>query len=214
LKFNLPYEGYSWSMTQHIAPATDSATMYELLNAAYIFSGDSKYRELITDHMIEKDLLTPNIRADQEKPQLWRDYQQVLPELGLIFSTRFTNSVKVTPIGLMWLDGIIGYSELISTQCLRIQYPNGHKQNISPGLKQKLRKNSVLPPNTRTELDWTNGILIKPGVLILRILIELSKKGNLEGISIEECGHFLLPSKRNDVWDQVLFQLLKNKIRI
>ena len=102
-----PYPGFSWSFTQHTGPATYKRTLFELLWAAYEFSGENNYGDHITEHLIQRQLLTANVREDAGRPQAWRDYQQILPELGLIVSTRFTKPsvVTVTPVGLMWLDG-------------------------------------------------------------------------------------------------------------
>jgi hypothetical protein len=202
-----PYPGYSWSMTQHVAPATNVLTMFELLKAASTFSASPKYQDDITNYMIERGLLTANVRSDLGKPQLWRDYQQILPELGLIVSTRFTNGVNVTPMGLMWLDGAIGYSELLTTQCLNYQYPNGHKQDLSPALRAELQGTSFSAFDNRTVLDAASGVMLKPAVLILRVLIELAKGSDLSGLSAPEIVVALMPTKRNNDWKTAITTL-------
>lgn len=205
-----PYPGFSWSITQHVAPATESATMFALLNAAHNFSDDADYRNKITNDMIDQGLLTPNYREDAGQPQLWRDYQQILPELGLIVSTRFTKGVAVTPVGLMWLDGAIGYSELITTQVLRYQYPNGHKQDISASAKNELLANGYTIPTTRTQLDAEAGVLIKPAVLILRILLQLFQEtGKIPHLTVDECLSALVPTKMNQDWIVAFNNLLE-----
>jgi hypothetical protein len=208
MPLTLPYPGYSWSITQHVAPASNKQTLFELLQAAHFLGSNENYQDLITMALIEKGYLTANVREDAGIPQLWRDYQQILPELGLIISTRFTDGVSVTPIGLMWLDGAIGYSELITTQCLRYQYPNGHKQDISDSVKIELRNAGRVLPDTRTELDSTSGVLIKPAVLILRILLELNKQGEANPhLSVNECLSALVPIKTNSQWAIALEEL-------
>lgn len=198
---NYPYPSYSWSINHHIKPATDSRTMYELLQAAYIFGKDGDYQNKITQYMIDEGYLTANVRKDAGKPQLWRDYQQILPEIGLIVSTRFTRGISITPMGLMWLDGLIGHSELITTQALKIQYPNGHKQTISTTQKEILQAQNISIPPTRVELDSVMGVSIKPAVLILRILTELQTiTPNQAYITVDECAECLIPAKQNTDW--------------
>jgi hypothetical protein len=209
LPFGFPYPGFSWSMTQHVGPATKREVMYELLQAAHIYANDPKHADRITARLVERKLLTPNIRQDAGRPQTWRDYQQVLAELGLIISTRFTDRVIITPAGLMWLDGILGYSELMTTQCLRYQYPNGHKQDISPTLRTELESQKISIPLTRTELDASFDVLIKPAVLILRILLQLMLAGDTHPrLSDEECLVALVPTKKNADWPGALDRLL------
>lgn len=201
----LPYEGYSWSINQHVALAKPSY-MFPLLEAAYRYSNFSDYQDMITDHLVRLGLFTPNFRKDQSKASLWRDYQQILSEFGLIFSTKITKEIVITPIGLMWLDGAIGYKELMTTQCLNYQYPNGHKQDISPALRSLLQgKNSSV--RTRTELDATNGVLLKPAILILRVLFELFRRNSSSEISIPEIATALLPTKLNNDWPKSLARL-------
>ncbi len=203
----LPYPGFSWSFTQHTGPATQKETLFELLRTAYEYAGQHDYARLITEHLVAEHLLTENIRADAGEAQTWRDYQQVLPELGLIVSTRFTEGVVVTPVGLMWLDGSIGYSELMTTQCLRYQYPNGHKQDISPALRAELEAAGTSIPATRTELDVAHQVLIKPAVLILRILLELLRSGQQPVLTVQECLHALVPTRTNTDWSSAFSAL-------
>lgn len=206
---NLPYPGFSWSMTQHVGPATQQRTIYELLLAAHAFSGDPDCGDRITEHLLRQGLLTANVRADAGRPQTWRDYQQVLAELGLVVSTRFTEGILITPVGLMLLDGIIGYSELITTQCLRYQYPNGHKQDISPIVRQRLEGAGRGIPPSRTELDAAYGVLVKPAVLALRVLLELLKGGESDPhLTGRECAAALLPIRQNTDWGLAVGELI------
>ncbi|HKR05453.1 MAG TPA: hypothetical protein VJY62_12535 [Bacteroidia bacterium] len=206
--FDFPYPGFSWSITQHVAPATNVRTLFEFLKAAHFFSASPNYQRAITDYMIKQNLLTANVRKDQGEPQLWRDYQQILPELGLIVSTRFTKKIIVTPMGLLWLDGAIGYSEMMTTQCVNFQYPNGHKQDISPSLRKSISNLKHIPDN-RVALDSIHGVLIKPAVLILRVLLQLFRKQDLTGLSVEETVVALMPTKRNDEWDLAIERLFE-----
>lgn len=186
----LPYPDYSWSLTQHIGPVTEARTLYEILQAAYVYGDEKNSGDLITQYIVQQELLTPNLRRDTGRENAWRDYQQVLPELGLIVSTRFTKGVSVTTAGLMLLDGIVGFSELMTTQALRYQYPNGQKQS-------------------QMELDVNYGVLIKPAVLILRVLLELHNRQNeVATLTVSECVEALVPIKSNSQWQIAVGHLL------
>lgn len=155
-------------MTQHVGVAVEPEPMYELLRAAWEFGGEAGYRDSITQRIVELGVLTPNVREDAGRAQSWRDYQQVLAELGLIISTALLDDVVVTPVGMMYLDGAIGHGELITTQCLRYQYPNGQKMTLSSHTKRLLASAQVPTPESRVELDARYGVLIKPAVLLAR----------------------------------------------
>ena len=204
----LPYPGYCWPLNHHIGPVLQDLgrTMFELLFAGFVYSGEPSYQERITAYIVSTGLLPPNIRDDAQRAQVWRDYQQVLAELGCIVSTRFTQSVELTPIGLMWLDGSIGFSELITTQALRYQYPNGHKQDISVQLKRLFPQGEL--PATLTELDAIHEIQVKPTILILRVLLELLRRGDqTPRLGVDEILTALVPITRNEYWEEAIANL-------
>ena len=204
----LPYPGYSWSFNHHMGKVNPEEIFF-LLSAAYEFGQQPDYRKLINQFFISQEVLTSNIRFDSGKVETWRDYQQILSELGLIYSTRYTRQPKLTIIGLMYIDGLIGYSELFSTQILSYQYPNGHKTGISPAIKKELEQAGITVPTNRIELDTNFNILIKPGVLILQILIELYIQGNSPTINTQECLLALVPTKNNSQWQESYSKLIQ-----
>lgn len=204
----LPYPGFSWSISQHTGPAGNQQAMFRLLESAYRHAHEHNYQDLISQEMTEMGLLSPNVR--EHKGQAWRDYQQILPEIGLMRSTKITKQITVTPIGMLWLDGGIGYRELMTTQCLNYQYPNGFKQDISPTQRKLLQNNDIHTPETRTELDATHGVLIKPALLILRILIELLKSKRAPILSVSSCLEHVVPCARNHEW-QTAYSAVTNK---
>lgn len=206
----LPYPDYTWSISQHMRRTVqDVRIMFTLLEGAAIFGDEKNYADKITAHVIEKGLVPPNVRGS--RPQIWRDYQQVLIELGLIISTRYTDGVIVTPVGLMWLDGLIGNQELFTTQALRYQYPNAYKLSLPNAVRQQMQSGNIVQADTRTELDMKRGVLIKPAVLILRILLELHQKGLQPALSNRECALALMPTKLNKDWPQAFGHLLELK---
>jgi hypothetical protein len=187
----------------------NSREVFALLDSAYRFRQYSNYRTLVNQALVTEGIFTPNVRADSGQIDAWRDYQQILPDLGLIYSTRYIKQPQLTPIGLMYIDGTIGYSELFSTQVLTYQYPNGHKTDISPAVRGELSQAGISVPANRMELDVNSGILIKPGVLILQILVELHRQGYSPTLDTRECLLALVPTIRNSDWQEAYTRLLQ-----
>jgi hypothetical protein len=205
---SLPYPGYSWTLSQHTRKlVTDTRITFALLEAAARFGSLQNYDDVITEHILKLNLIPPNIR--DERPQIWRDYQQGLLELGLIVPTHATKPVVVvTQIGMMWLDGLMGTEELLTTQSLRYQYPNGYKLDISPAVRKEIQAANTFSANSRVELDSHYSVLLKPGVLLLRALLELLNAGFTPEISSQECLIALLPTRSNRDWEQAFANLL------
>ena len=204
----LPYPGYSWSFNHHMG-RVNSREVFALLESAYRFRQCSNYRSLVNQALVAEGIFTPNVRADSGQIDAWRDYQQILPDLGLIYSTRYIKQPQLTPIGLMYIDGTVGYSELFSTQVLSYQYPNGHKTDISSAVRGELSQAGISIPANRMELDINSGILIKPGVLILQILVELYRQGYSPTLDTRECLLALVPTIRNSDWQEAYTRLLQ-----
>jgi hypothetical protein len=205
----LPYPGHTWSLTQH-AIAMDASTLHELLKFASLFEGQTDFSSSITALMVRRDILTANVRDGQN--DAWRDYQQILPELGLIFSTRIHPALRLTQAGELLLAGEIGFSELMTTQAMRYQYPNGHKAVIAARLRDELvsaGRRSI--PSTLTEVQADAGMLLKPGLLVLRTLIELARRGLPEPLTVNECITYLLPVRKNSEWENAVAQLIRKR---
>jgi len=204
----LPYPGYSWSFNHHMG-RVNSREVFALLESAYRFRQYSNYRTLVNQALVAEGIFTPNVRSDSGQIDAWRDYQQILPDLGLLYSTRYIKQPQLTPIGLMYIDGTIGYSELFSTQVLTYQYPNGHKTDISPAVRGELSQAGISIPANRMELDINSGVLIKPGVLILQILVELYRQGYSPTLDTRECLLALVLTIRNSDWQEAYTRLLQ-----
>jgi len=176
----LPYDGYSWSFTQHAVAYVERRNLFGLLQAASLVAGRENVREAVNEFLRDNDILTQNIRAGRG-PDAWRDYQQVLAELGLMYSTILVPYVTLTPVGEAVLDGLIGYSEALTTQALRYQYPNGFKNAIHEDI-ESLR------------LQIEGGVLVKPAILILRTLLSLFDVDPGEAfLTTSEIQHYLVP---------------------
>lgn len=176
----LPYQEYSWSFTQHAVAYVEPENLFGLLQAASLVSGREAVREFINQFLADNAILTQNIRAGRG-PDAWRDYQQVLAELGLMYSTTLIPYVTLTPIGQGLLDGLVGYSEALTTQALRYQYPNGFK-------------NAIHEERESLRLQIQGGVLVKPAILILRTLLALNDTDPTEAfLTASEIQHYLVP---------------------
>lgn len=183
-----------------------------MLQCALPFEGGTvRCGDKITELMVGYNLLTPNNRGGVESA--WRDYQQVLSEFGLIYSTRISDVLALTDLGHMYVAGSIGYSELMSQQVLRYQYPNGQKYIIQSGLRKYLQNTSL--ENAQSVVDIQNicGVFVKPGVLVLHVLLELLRRGQLAKLTVFECRKFLLPSLTNLEWEVCVDEIIDHRKR-
>ncbi|NBI17028.1 hypothetical protein D1841_03695 [Neglecta sp. X4] len=180
---NIPYEGLSWPITQH-AGVLKVEVFDGLLNACLLCKGDTVDAEKINGYLVNNGILTANVRADSNQVDAWRDYQQILSEFGLIYSTRLSKVLTLTPIAMAYLNHSLSYSELITLQLLRYQYPNGHKSQLSPSLMQSYGKNFNY--ESFTELQAHYNIQVRPAVLIWKILYKLWESGEQPILSLNE----------------------------
>ncbi len=189
---SLPYAGYNWSMNHHMGVATEE-NLHALVWAANMFGQNADPDYDINNYLIANNILTKNIRSDSGQPDVWRDYQQIPSELGLLFSTKKQREITLTPLGLAFIEEKIKFDELLTLQALRYQYPNGHKSNISSSLRNQLAGTKFQSAGTLTELQTITGVQIRPAVLIWRVLRELQAKGENEPLTVLETQKFLLP---------------------
>lgn len=173
----LPFVKHRWPLTQHGSLLIDEVVIRTLLSAAAAFEGEVTYAPNLNELLAKSAVLTKNVRNGVPSP--WRDYQQLLPELGLMYSTRSQRELTLTNMGRLFLSGEMLFQELLDFQSMRMQYPNGFKSidNLaSEGLKTA-----------------QSTLRVKPGVFILKALIELQVSGEACTLSVDECQEFLLP---------------------
>lgn len=156
-------------MNHHIG-VVNSRNLYAAMFAAATYCDSNDPKQEINNYFTVNEIFTPNIRDGQT--DTWRDYQQVLPELGLIFSTKIQRRITPTPLGLAYLDGSVSFSELMTLQALRYQYPNGHKAAFA-------------------STQMINGVLIRPGVLVWQVLRGLQERGYEVRLTIDELQAYL-----------------------
>lgn len=204
----LPYPGHTWSLFQH-AVGLRPDTLYGLLQCAAPFEGERRdFGPKITELMVRSNILTSNVRNDV--PDAWRDYQQLPAELGLIYSTKISHqTLYLTDLAHMYLAGEIGFSELIGIQALRYQYPNGQKSIIQARLRHALSSARVAAPKTLTQLQAESGILLKPGLLVLRVLLGLYLDEQSNSLSVSECQAFLIPCRSNSEWAMAVADIIE-----
>lgn len=165
----------SWNLTQH-AKIMDRAEIIPFLEEVSKYNGDVPDVKKLNEELAIRGILTKNERDG--KSDTWRDYQQVLPTLGLIYSTKFQKKIILTPIANALLEKQITYDDFITIQILRLQYPNGNSVGNSS--------------NNIWATQFDAGMKVKPGVMILRILIELFESGQSSHITVNECQKFLI----------------------
>jgi len=196
---NVPYEGISWPVTQH-AGVLSETSLNGLLEACLLCKGETVNPEKINSHLVSKGLLTANVRADSNQVDAWRDYQQILSEFGLLYSTRISKVIKLTPVAMAYLNKNLTYGELITLQLLRYQYPNGHKSQLSPSLVSSFGDNFTF--DSFTEMQAHHNILIRPAVLIWQILCKLWSRGQLPVLSLDEMQCYAVRCTRNSDVDE------------
>lgn len=205
---SLPYSGYSWPITQHAAGFND-ATLRGLLSCALPFEGKSDVGGEITNLMVAAGVLTQNVRDGV--PDAWRDYQQLLAELGLIYSTRISSSVRLTELAKSYIADELGYSSMMGMQSFRYQYPNGQKYTLQAALKASLNGTKFQNIPNQIDLHIASGVLIRPAILLLRVLYELHVTGDFTPLRLEEIRNFVLPSRTNSEWPQCVFDIQRSR---
>ena len=188
---DLPYPGHSWRLNHHTGVFTPT-NLYQILLASITYATATDPAAEINNYMIANDLFTPNIRADTGQPDAWRDYQQVLSELGLIFSTRTLQPITPTSLGLAFLDGSFSFSEVLTMQAFRFQYPNGHHTQISPSLRQALAATPTAGVTDLATLQDISGVRLRPAVLIWHILLRLEAVGLEPELNVNEVECYLM----------------------
>lgn len=206
----LSYPGFTWGLSQHAA-GFDKDTIEGMLSCALPFQGTTGYQRNITDLMVSSDILTPNLRGGQN--DAWRDYQQILAELGFTVSAKLQNTLTLTEISNLLVAGEKEFQDIILMQVLRYQYPNGQKYDISHKLRLALKDSGLSVPSNLIELQMDRGVQIKPGILILRVLLELNRRSITPEISADECRAFLLRCGTNSDWEYALAEILQSRLQ-
>ena len=201
---SIPYYGYSWPITQH-AGIIGPNVIKGLLEACLHCNGSIPDSAYINGYLHEHNIVTDNVRADSCKIDAWRDYQQILSELGLIYSTKICKEVQLTPIAVAYIDGQISYEELMTIQLMKYQYPNGFKYDISAGLKKKLGGQQW---DNLIQLQATKGVLIRPAVIIWLLLYKLHRQNHIAELSIDEMLKFVVKCTQMSDVDECLQQII------
>ncbi|MDV6373314.1 hypothetical protein [Deinococcus arenicola] len=203
---------FTWSFNQHVGKMGKSEVIYAFITAILNFGRKANYREEITNFIGSQGFLTWNERADSQKADLWRDYQQYLPDLGLIYSTELiSKEVVLTPIALMFANGEISFQDLMNTQTLRFQYPNGQKSKMPSWASDAYASKGLSKPSVSAQAYMDYGILIRPGLLLIRCLIELFKYEHNPILTVDEVVAFCLPIKNNSDWHTAVASIINDR---
>lgn len=202
---DVPYSGISWPMTQH-AGVISKDVMDGLLNACMLCNGETIDAEKINEYLVKNGILTPNVRSDSNQVDAWRDYQQILSEFGLIYSTRLSKVVRLTQVAWAYLNKRISYEEMFTLQVLRYQYPNGHKSQLSPSLTESYGGN--VPFTTYTEMQAMHQILIRPAVLVWQILSTLWESNERAILTLDEMQTYVVRCTQNSDVDACVSYIL------
>lgn len=181
----LPFSGYSWQISQHEI-CFDEEPLVGLLATAALFEGRADKGPELNQLLAKSDIVTRNLREGKASP--WRDYQQVLPEVGLMISTQTSPQITLTEIGRSFLAGSLEHSDLITLQMMRYQYPNGYKSQTL---------NAFV----------ASGVSVRPGLMLLRGLIELYRNG-IVSLTIDQIIVHFLPNRLDTEWNTSVEEIL------
>ncbi len=182
----LPFEGFSWQFTQH-APCFEEKPLIGVLATAALFENSTGYQSELNTKLAHSNYVTQNERDGIQSP--WRDYQQVLPEIGLMMSAKQAKALTLTEIGRSLLAGSISHRDALTMQSLRYQYPNGFK---AKEIYQKSRDAKVG---------------VRPALTLLRGLLELKKHG-INYIDIDQIDTCFLPNRTDAEWQLSVSEIL------
>lgn len=201
---NLPFPGHLWRLSQHTGVASDRL-IFNLLWAANDFSNLQDPAQEINNYAVTNNLVPPDVRVDTGQPDVWRDYQQVLSELGLIYTTKLVRTITPTPLGLALLDGSLTFTEVVTSQALRLQYPNGHHTQ-----RQAVRLGTG---NTTSAVNFAEaqalaGVRLRPGVLVWQVLCRLQGLGESATLNADDLERYLMPATTHNDTEQVVHRLV------
>ncbi len=206
---DLPYPGYSWSMFQHMSKVNERS-LFQLLLAAAMLRGYDDAALQINNYLIVNNVFTANVRQDSGQPDAWRDYQQILSALGLMFSTRYVR-ITPTPLGETYLDGALSFSDVMTLQAIRFQYPNGHNTIMDTPLKNRLSSTPLKQYNTLTQLQYATGVQIRPAILAWQVLYSLLVQGEKPLVTLEEFERYLMRCSTHADTDVCVSTLIKSR---
>ena len=151
----------------------------------------------INSYLIANGLWTANVRTDSGQPDAWRDYQQALSELGLMYSQEVLPIITPTPLGLALLDRSMGFSEIMTLQALRMQYPNGHHVMIMAAQRAELAGTAYANVRSFADLHARAGVMIRPAVVVWRVLRRLTELGSAPELTVTEFESYLMRCSTN-----------------
>lgn len=204
---NPPYQGFSWQISQH-AGVVSSDIVIGLLNACKHLDG----LQIDIDD-IDARIKSEGILPSENDRSLWRDYQQILCEFGLMVARTAGDGgiVRLTQIGKALADGELSFAEMQMLQLLRYQYPNGYKKAVPAGLPANL-SHPLSEMSTLTEIQSATNVRIRPCVFLWRLLDSLwTKNGKSVPLSPDEVQTYVFRCFSDDSFEDCLSALIKHR---
>ena len=190
-----PYPGFTWQVSQHIAVVRESYFL-GLLQACSHLDGLPVDIEDIDGKIAEQGII-----SSETGRSIWRDYQQVLGEFGFMYATGVVgNTIQLTPIAKEFLGGKITFSEALTNQLLKYQYPNG-KTTLSKGLKEAF-VGVTDTFSSLTDLQEHYDIKVRPLPFVWLVLEKMHEKTGQEwSITSKEIAEYIFRCRDYDDLD-------------
>lgn len=203
MRSEYPYPGFTWQVSQHIAVVRETYFL-GLLKACAHLDGCELDIQDIDSRIAEQGIIT----SDTDR-SIWRDYQQVLCEFGFMYSTASVgNRIRLTPIAREFLASHFTFSEALTNQLLKYQYPNG-KSTISKGIKEVFPQ-AVEQFATLTDLQEHFDVKIRPLPFVWLMLDKLCEKlGHEDSISAKEMAIYVFRCRDYGDLDECVEAIIK-----
>lgn len=155
---------FAWELNHHNKYLADAQLLRAMLGAVRDAGGAEDFRAEFSARLIESGL-PANVRADSNRSDLWRDYQQLLKEWSLV--REIGSEFRLSALGEVALE--VSLQQAVALAVFRFQYPNAYK-----------RKFPLWPRNSRPAekegVNWSHylarkGVSIRPALVIARLLL-------------------------------------------
>lgn len=200
----IPYPGFTWQITQHTGIVC-ADTIVGLLRGCSSIDGQP-----LDIPKIDAELIKLGRFKSETGRSIWRDYQQILSEFGFIYSSAVSSDVlRLTPVAKELIEGRMSFSEALTMQLLRYQYPNGFKKAMPQDVKAP-DGSDASSFGSLTDLQHSAGVRIKPFSFACAVLDRLGQMtGKTESISVDEMEVCLLRCSSYDEVEKCCDEIVK-----
>jgi hypothetical protein len=154
---------FAWELNHHNAYLANPALLRAMLEAVRDSGSNGSFREEFSARLISTGL-PGNVRADSNRSDVWRDYQQLLKEWSLVRESG--DRFRLSALGELALSS--DPKRAVALAVFRFQYPNGYKRRYPKWSRST-------PEGPRGPSDWceyllSNGVCVRPALLVARLL--------------------------------------------